>query len=188
MQTKRLFSVVSVFIIVAMLLTACGGAATPAPAQPAQPTQAPAPARLQPQPSSQRPAAQPTAAPAATPAQPASAKKSYKIGFLAGVQDPFYFTMQRGAQQAAADLGVELVTQIPQNWNVTDQTPMLDAMVARGDLDALFLAPVDKDAHDRAAAEGQRCRPADHHRRHLHRRRRLRQRPGEVPAVLHRLR
>jgi len=54
--------------------------------------------------------------------------------------------MQRGAAQAAADMGVELVTQIPQTWNVTAQTPMLDAMVARGDLDVLFTAPVDKDA------------------------------------------
>ena len=69
-----------------------------------------------------------------------------KIGFLAGVQDPFYFTMQRGAEQAAADLGVELITQIPEDWNATVQTPMLDAMVARGDLDFLFLAPVDKEA------------------------------------------
>jgi ribose transport system substrate-binding protein len=62
------------------------------------------------------------------------------------VQDPFYFTMQRGAQQAAADLGVELVVQIPDQWNATVQTPMLDAMVARGDLNFIFLAPVDKEA------------------------------------------
>ena len=62
------------------------------------------------------------------------------------MQDPFYFTMQRGAEQAAADLGVELVTQIPDQWNATVQTPMLDAMVARGDLNFLFLAPVDKEA------------------------------------------
>jgi ribose transport system substrate-binding protein len=143
MQTKRLFSVVSVFIIVAMLLTACGGAATPAPAQPAaKPTDAPAAPAAKPTDVPAAPA-KPTDVPAA-PAQP-EPKKSYKIGFLAGVQDPFYFTMQRGAQQAAADLGVELVTQIPPKWNVTDQTPMLDAMVARGDLDAIFLAPVDKE-------------------------------------------
>ncbi len=69
-----------------------------------------------------------------------------KIGFLAGVQDPFYFTMQRGAQQAADRFGAELVVQIPPKWDVTSQTPMLDAMVARGDLKYLFLAPVDKDA------------------------------------------
>ncbi len=76
----------------------------------------------------------------------AGAKGDIKIGFLAGVQDPFYFTMERGARQAAADFGVELIVQIPENWNATVQTPMLDAMVARGDLDFLFLAPVDKEA------------------------------------------
>jgi ribose transport system substrate-binding protein len=69
-----------------------------------------------------------------------------KLGMLAGVQDPFYFTMQRGAEAATARFGSQLVVQIPKNWNVTDQTPMLDAMVARGDLKLLFLAPVDKDA------------------------------------------
>ncbi|MCB0214919.1 MAG: substrate-binding domain-containing protein, partial [Anaerolineae bacterium] len=70
-----------------------------------------------------------------------------KVGFLAGVQDPFYFTMQRGAEKAISRLsGSELVVQIPEDWNATVQTPMLDAMVARGDLDFLFLAPVDKEA------------------------------------------
>jgi ribose transport system substrate-binding protein len=69
-----------------------------------------------------------------------------KIGFLAGVQDPFYFTMQRGATLAADRFGNELVVQIPDNWNATVQTPILEAMVARGDLDFLFLAPVDKEA------------------------------------------
>jgi LysM repeat protein len=80
----------------------------------------------------------------AAPAPTAQATR--KIGFLAGVQDPFYFTMQRGAEQAAADFGIELVVQIPEEWNATVQTPMLDALVARGDLDFLFLAPVDKEA------------------------------------------
>jgi len=69
-----------------------------------------------------------------------------KVGFLAGVQDPFYFTMQRGAQAAADRFGVELIPQIPPKWDVTSQTPMLDAMVARGDLKYLFTAPVDKEA------------------------------------------
>ncbi len=72
--------------------------------------------------------------------------KKIKIGFLAGVQHPFYSNIQRGAEQAATNLGVELVAQIPESWDATVQTPMLNAMVARGDLDALFLAPVDKDA------------------------------------------
>jgi ribose transport system substrate-binding protein len=69
-----------------------------------------------------------------------------KFGFLAGVQDPFYFTMQRGAELAAKRFGNELVVQVPDKWNTTVQTPMLDAMVARGDLKFLFLAPVDTQA------------------------------------------
>jgi ribose transport system substrate-binding protein len=95
----------------------------------------------------EEPAAEPTEEMAAEPTEEmAAADDEIKIGFLAGVQDPFYFTMQRGAELAAADLGIELVTQIPEDWNATVQTPMLDAMVARGDLDFLFLAPVDKEA------------------------------------------
>jgi ribose transport system substrate-binding protein len=141
MLTKRLFSFVSLLVIVSMILVACGTPAAPATQAPAQPTTAPQPAQATQAPAPTTAPAQPTTA----PAQPAP-KKSYKIGFLAGTNDPFYLTMQRGAAQAAADMGVELVTQIPQTWNVTAQTPMLDAMVARGDLDALFTAPVDKDA------------------------------------------
>ena len=68
------------------------------------------------------------------------------IGFLAGVDDPFYITMQRGAERAAEALGVNLEVQIPPSWNVTEQTPILEAMVAAGNLDFLFLAPVDKEA------------------------------------------
>jgi len=127
MYKKQVLVTLSVALVLAMLLGSCGTptATTTAPATSVPATQAPA-----------------TSVPATT----APTTRTWKIGFLAGVQDPFYTTMQRGAAQAAADLGVELVTQIPQAWNVTDQTPMLDAMVARGDLNFLFLAPVDKDA------------------------------------------
>jgi len=144
MQTKRFFSFVCVLVVAAMLLGACANPPAPATQAPpaANPTAQPQP-QPQPAPATQAPAPAPTTAPAV---QPPAAKKSYKIGFLAGTNDPFYLTMQRGAAQAAADLGMELVTQIPQTWNVTAQTPMLDAMVARGDLDVLFTAPVDKEA------------------------------------------
>lgn len=67
----------------------------------------------------------------------------WTIAFLAGVQDPFYITMQRGAERAAELLDVELVTQIPNDFNPTVQSPILDALVARGDIDFLFLAPTD---------------------------------------------
>ena len=142
MYHKRAFLVFSLTLVLAMLVASCAPAAQPEPAeQPAAPAATEAPAS----------APQATEAPAAAeatepPAAEAPAKATYKIGMLAGVNDPFYLTMQRGAAQAAADMGAELVVQIPETWNTTAQTPMLDAMVARGDLDFLFLAPVDKEA------------------------------------------
>lgn len=68
-----------------------------------------------------------------------------KIGFLPGVVDPFYQVMETGVNAAAADLGIEVVTQIPPTWGVEAQTPILDFMIARGDLDYIITAPVEKD-------------------------------------------
>jgi len=75
----------------------------------------------------------------------ASAQSKIKIGFLPGVVDPFYQVMQLGVEKAAKDLGIDVVTQIPPTWGVQAQTPLLDAMVARGDLNYLITAPTDKD-------------------------------------------
>jgi len=72
--------------------------------------------------------------------------KKPKIGFLAGVVDPFYQVMEIGVNEAVADFGLQVVTQYPKTWGTTDQTPILDAMVARGDLNYLIIAPVDKEA------------------------------------------
>src|SRR5690606_33559296 len=63
-----------------------------------------------------------------------------KIGFLPGVVDPFYQVMELGVNAAAEDLGIEGVTQIPPTWRVEAQTPILDAMIARGDLDYIITA------------------------------------------------
>jgi len=150
MHTKRFLFLVSLMIILSMIFSACTTTeeATPEPEQPT--AEAPAPTEAPPveevAPTEPPPVEEvaPTEVPAEEPAP--TGPEPYKIGFLAGVQDPFYYTMQRGAQQAAADLGLELVVQIPDQWNATVQTPMLDAMVARGDLNFLFLAPVDKEA------------------------------------------
>jgi ribose transport system substrate-binding protein len=72
---------------------------------------------------------------------------SITIGFLPGVVDPFYQVMQIGVERAAADsaITINVVTQIPENFNPTVQTPILDAMVARGDLDYLIIAATDKE-------------------------------------------
>ena len=68
-----------------------------------------------------------------------------KIGFLPGVVDPFYQVMQLGVEAAAKDLGYDVVTQVPPTWGVEAQTPLLNALVARGDLNYIITAPVDKD-------------------------------------------
>src|SRR5271156_537652 len=75
----------------------------------------------------------------------AHAAGKIKIGFLPGVVDPFYQVMQIGVETAAKDLGVEVVTQIPPTWGVDAQTPLLDSMVARGDLNYIITAATDKD-------------------------------------------
>jgi ribose transport system substrate-binding protein len=53
--------------------------------------------------------------------------------------------MELGVNQAVADFGLEVVTQYPDTWGPTVQTPILDAMVARGDLDYLITAPTDRE-------------------------------------------
>ena len=78
-------------------------------------------------------------------ATPAIAQGKPKIGFLPGTVDPFYQVMEKGVRDAAADLGLDVVVQIPDTWGPTAQTPILDAMVARGDLDYLIIAPVDRE-------------------------------------------
>jgi ribose transport system substrate-binding protein len=75
----------------------------------------------------------------------AVAQEKIKIGFLPGVVDPFYQVMQIGVEKAAAELGIEVVTQVPPTWGVEAQTPILDAMVARGDLNYIITAPTEKD-------------------------------------------
>jgi ribose transport system substrate-binding protein len=78
-------------------------------------------------------------------AAPAAYAADIKIGFIPGVVDPFYQVMQQGVEAAAKDLNIEVVTQIPPTWGVEAETPILDAMIARGDLDYIITAPVEKD-------------------------------------------
>lgn len=80
--------------------------------------------------------------PAAASAQDA---EKPKIGFLPGVVDPFYQVMELGVNKAVEDYGLEVVTQYPDTWGPTVQTPILDAMVARGDIDCLITAPTDRE-------------------------------------------
>lgn len=85
----------------------------------------------------------PPAAAATTVTAPAKASKNYNIQFLQGVTgDQFYITMQCGAQEEAAKLGVSVTTQGPQKFDPTLQKPILDSIVASRP-DALLVAPTD---------------------------------------------
>jgi ribose transport system substrate-binding protein len=80
---------------------------------------------------------------ATTVAAPPKASKEYNIQLLQGVTgDQFYITMQCGAQDEAAKLGVKVSTQGPQKFDPTLQKPILDSIVAAKP-DAWLVAPTD---------------------------------------------
>ncbi len=71
---------------------------------------------------------------------------SYTIAFVPGVNpDPFYITMAAGINQAASDMGVTVIQQDPEKFDPTIQTPIINALVARGDIDLLITAATDKE-------------------------------------------
>jgi ribose transport system substrate-binding protein len=71
------------------------------------------------------------------------------VTLMVGVQgDPFYISMQCGAQEAANALGMSLDVQGPDRFDATLQNPMLDAVSAAAP-DVLLVAP-----NDRVASAG----------------------------------
>jgi len=80
-------------------------------------------------------------------AEKTAPKKQLNFVFAPGVVDPFYYTMQRGAEKAAKKYGVNLiVTEYPKSWGPEVQVPILEATVARGNIDMVFIAPTSTDA------------------------------------------
>ncbi len=74
-------------------------------------------------------------------------KKTLTIAFMPGVNDPFYITMERGMQAKAKELGVTLVVgEYPSTWGPEAQVPILQAMMAKGGIDMLLIAPTSVDA------------------------------------------
>src|SRR5204863_6111758 len=68
------------------------------------------------------------------------------IALVVGVKgDPFYVTMQKGAQAEADAVGASLVVDGPAQFNPVQQMPIVDAMIARK-VDALVIAATDKQA------------------------------------------
>jgi ribose transport system substrate-binding protein len=84
-----------------------------------------------------------TATPAKSGAASAAGSGSKNITLMVGVKgDPFYVSMQCGAQQAATAAGAKLTVQGPDKFDATLQNPMLDA-IAQTKPDALLVAPND---------------------------------------------
>lgn len=72
--------------------------------------------------------------------------KQYTLALVVGVKgDPFYVTMQKGAQAEANKMGVTLIVDGPAQFDATLQTPIVDALIARK-VDALIIAATDKQA------------------------------------------
>lgn len=77
---------------------------------------------------------------------PLHAQTSPTVALVVGVKgDPFYVTMQKGAQAEADAMGAQLVVDGPAQFNPVQQTPIVDAMIARR-VDALIIAATDKQA------------------------------------------
>jgi ribose transport system substrate-binding protein len=71
-----------------------------------------------------------------------AAKKNFTIAFMPGIADPFYFTMERGIKAKAKELGVNVVVgDYPATWGPAAQMPNLDALMAKGNVDLLLIAP-----------------------------------------------
>jgi ribose transport system substrate-binding protein len=74
------------------------------------------------------------------------AQGSPTIALVVGVKgDPFYVTMQKGAQAEADKMGAELIVDGPAQFDPVQQTPIVDALIARK-IDALIIAATDKQA------------------------------------------
>ncbi len=73
--------------------------------------------------------------------------KTVTMAFMPGIADPFYFTMERGIKAKAQALGVNLIVgEYPSTWGPEAQVPILQAMMAKGGIDMLLIAPTAVDA------------------------------------------
>ncbi len=74
-------------------------------------------------------------------------KEELTFAFVPGIADPFYYTMERGVQTKAKELGVNIVVaEYPKSWGPEAQVPILEATAARGDIDLIMIAPTAIDA------------------------------------------
>jgi rhamnose transport system substrate-binding protein len=120
-------------ILVAALITACG-ASTPAAAPTAAPTAAPA-------------AAEPTAASAEAPTAAAAAAGGAKTYVLVpkNLGNPYFDTANKGAQDAAKELGVTVTYQGSATADAPQQIQLLNSLIAQN-VNGLAISANDADA------------------------------------------
>jgi ABC-type sugar transport system substrate-binding protein len=116
MQTKRLFSFVSLLIVAALLLGAC-----------AAPAAAPA-----------------TSAPAAAPTTAAPAKTSNTIAGVVFQDDQFMKSMVKGYTDAGAKCGIKVVTANTDN-DQAKEAELIQTYIAQG-VNGIAIAPLSQDA------------------------------------------
>jgi len=118
MKNRSLFVVLVAALTLSMLLSACGGAATQAPAEPAQP--------------------------AATEA-PAAAGPLTFVLVPKNLGNPYFDTANNGAQEAAKELGVTVLYQGPAAADATQQIQLINSLIAQK-VNGLAISADDSDA------------------------------------------
>lgn len=119
-----------VFVLLLGLLVACGGQTAEEPAAPAAEEAAPAVEE---------------AAPAAEEAAPAADEAKTFVFVPKGLGIPYFDTANKGAQEAAAELGVEVTYTGPATADATEQIQVLNSLIAQG-VDGLAISANDADA------------------------------------------
>jgi len=123
MNARKIFSAISLMIVITMLLSACSA-----------PTVAPTVA----------PTAKPTAAPAPTDAPEAAPAGDLTIAGVVFQDDQFMQTMVKGYEDAGAKYGIKIVTANTNN-DQTKETELIQTYMAQG-VSGIAIAPLSKDA------------------------------------------
>jgi rhamnose transport system substrate-binding protein len=138
MKNRSLYLVLAGLLIFGLLISACAPAATPAPAEEAAPVEEAAPAEEE-------------AAPAEEEAAPAEEEAPAETGEMTFVLvpknlgNPYFDTANKGAQEAAEELGVTVLYQGTSTADATEQITLLNSLIAQN-VSGLAISANDSDA------------------------------------------
>lgn len=125
---KKTLSILSLVLVFALALTACGGASSSSAAAPAS-----------------APASTAEPASAAEPAPAGSAEGKNVTMILKNLTNPFFISVKEGAEKAAGELGINLTVLAPlQADNNEEQSQMVDQAIA-SQTDLLIMCPSDSE-------------------------------------------